>query len=255
MRDDKGTPERRYVPVGAWAVHTRAFGSAAAPPVVLVHGLVISSRYMVPTAERLAGDFRVLAPDLPGFGRSSKPARALDVPALADALLAWMDALALPEAVLVGNSLGSQVVVDLAVRHPARVPCMVLSGPTIDPYARSAAVQVARLLLVDAPQERLSLIPLHLRDTFRAGLPRAWATLRHALEDRVEAKLPQVQAPTLVVRGERDPVVSPRWAEEAAALLPFGRLAVIPGAPHAVNYSAPDAFARLVRGFVGAGAT
>jgi pimeloyl-ACP methyl ester carboxylesterase len=216
---------------------------------VLVHGLVISSAYMVPTAVRLAGAFRVLAPDLPGFGHSYKPRRTLDVPEHADALLAWMDALALSEAVLVGNSLGCQVAVDLAVRHPGRVSGLVLSGPTVDPRARRAAVQFARLM-VDATRERPSLIPLHLRDQLRAGWGRAWRTLHYALADRVEAKLPRVQAPALVVRGGRDPLVPQRWAEEAASLLPFGRLAVIPGGPHAVNYSTPEAFARLVRTFV-----
>ncbi len=56
--------------------------------VVLVHGLVVSSRYMVPTAERLAPHCRVFAPDLPGFGGSEKPPRVLDVAGLSDALSA-----------------------------------------------------------------------------------------------------------------------------------------------------------------------
>ena len=59
------------------------------PAVVLVHGQVISSLYMVPTARLLAEEFPVFAPDLPGFGRSGKPARVLDVPGMADALGAW----------------------------------------------------------------------------------------------------------------------------------------------------------------------
>lgn len=55
----------------------------------------------------------------------------------------------------------------------------------------------------------------------------------------------------LVVRGGRDFIVPQRWAEEAAALLPRGELVVIPGAPHVVNYTAPEPFSRIVAEFAG----
>jgi pimeloyl-ACP methyl ester carboxylesterase len=62
---------------------------------------------------------------------------------------------------------------------------------------------------------------------------------------RIETRLAALAVPTLVVRGARDPIAPQRWCEEAAALLPAGRLAVVPGAPHAVNYAAPEALAAL----------
>ncbi|HYF39880.1 MAG TPA: alpha/beta hydrolase, partial [Gemmatimonadales bacterium] len=127
--------------------------SAPSTPIVLVHGQVISSLYMVPTAKLLAPVFRVFAPDLPGFGLSDKPASVLSVPQLADALGMWMEVNALDRAVLVGNSLGCQIAVDLAVRRPDLAGCLVLSGPTIDPHARSALIQIARWL-ADWPGER-----------------------------------------------------------------------------------------------------
>jgi 2-hydroxy-6-oxonona-2,4-dienedioate hydrolase len=70
------------------------------------------------------------------------------------------------------------------------------------------------------------------------------------LRDPVEEKLPLVEAPTLVVRGGRDLIVSQRWAEEFAALLPRGRLLVVPGAAHAVNYDDPEALADAVLRFL-----
>jgi pimeloyl-ACP methyl ester carboxylesterase len=216
---------------------------------VLVHGQVISSLYMVPTARILARDFPVLAPDLPGFGRSGKPPEVLTVPELAQALGEWMEAVGLSSAALVANSLGCQVVVDLAVRRPQLVAALVLAGPTMDPSARRAGTQVLRWLR-DWPHERPSLALAHARDFALAGARRALRTFRHALADRIEEKLPLVRAPSLVVRGERDPIVPQRWADEATALLPGGRLAVIAGGPHCVNYSTPEAFARLVRAFV-----
>jgi pimeloyl-ACP methyl ester carboxylesterase len=245
------------VRVNGLPVHARVGADnderADAPAVVLVHGLVISSVYMVPTAERLAPRYRVYAPDLPGFGRSEDPGHVLTIPELADALLGWMDAVGLARPALVGNSLACQVIADLAVRHPDRVRCAVLAGPTMDPCARNAPVQTARFLM-DGPRERFSLVLKHLPDWCRAGLPRAFGTFRHALRDRIEEKLPRMTMPTLVVRGARDPIVPQRWCEEAARLLPRGRLAVIPDGPHAVNYSTPEPFARLVRAFVGDGA-
>ena len=219
------------------------------PTVVMVHGQVISSLYMVPSARLLVEDFPVLAPDLPGFGRSGKPAHVLTVPELADALGAWMEASGLRSAALVANSLGCQVVVELAVRRPEMVEALVLAGPTMDPSARRAGVQVARWVR-DWRLERPSLALAHLRDYALAGATRALRTFRHALADRIEEKLPLVQAPSLVVRGEHDPIVPQRWAEEAARLLPRGRLIVIPGGPHCVNYSTPRPFARVVRTFL-----
>lgn len=218
---------------------------------VLVHGLVISSLYMVPTAQRLAPFMRVLAPDLPGFGRSVKPSATLDVRGLADALREWMDVCGLSRVVLVGNSLGCQVIVDLLSRRPDGVVGAVLAGPTTDPGAPTMLRQILRAVR-DVPRENVFLMPLWAIDFFRAGIPRAWRSLHHALEHRIERELPALSLPVLVVRGERDPMVSRPWTEYVTSLLQRGRLHVIRGGSHAVNYTNPAEFAGLIRGFVGA---
>ena len=216
---------------------------------MLVHGLVVSSRYMIPTAERLAPYRLVFAPDLPGFGRSEKPHRVLDVSELSDVLSAWMGEVGLERAVLVGNSFGCQIIADLAVRHPGRIEQAILQGPTMDPRGRTVLQQVGRFLL-DMPREPLSFVPIELLDYLSAGMRRTWRTFRYALEDRIEHRLPYVRVPTLVVRGSRDPIVSQRWAKEVAELLPMGRLSVIPGAAHAANYGWAAEFARIIRTFL-----
>ncbi len=251
-RDGAGRLVDRWTTVGAWRLYARVSAAPApggAPPVVLVHGLGVSSRYMVPLARRLAPDYPVYAPDLPGFGRSDKPARALALPALADALAAWLAAAGLERPVLLGNSLGCQVIVQCALRHPGRLARAILVGPTLDPRARTVRQQGWRLL-VDAFREAPSEPLIAIRDYWRAGPRRVWATLRGALRVPVEEHLRRVAVPTLVVRGGRDPIVPQRWAEEVARLLPCGRLVVVPGAPHAVNYSAPEALARAIRPFL-----
>jgi pimeloyl-ACP methyl ester carboxylesterase len=238
--------------VGGRPLFARVSGPPAradAPAVVMVHGLIVSSRYMVPTAKRLAPYCRVYIPDLPGYGHSAKPPCTLNVPALADALAGWMQAVGLRHAVLLGNSFGCQIVVDLAARYPERVERIVLIGPTTDPHARTAHQQVAHWLL-NLPGEPVPLGFVVARDVWDMGPHRALATFRYMLRDDIAVKLPRVGAPTLVVRGGRDTSVPQRWAEEATRLLPRARLIVIPGAAHTLNYNSPKKLLRAILPFV-----
>ena len=209
------------------------------PTYVLVHGLGMSGRYMMPTASLLAPHGRVMLPDLPGFGESGKPARFLTIPELADALAGWMMAHELPASVLIGNSLGAQVIADLAVRHPHFVERAVLVAPTVDPQARRVFTQAMRLL-ADIPREPMGLYGMGLSDYFQAGFGRVLQTLRHALVDPIVDKLPSVRCPVLVVRGGRDPIVPQEWVEQVARLIPGGRLIMFPEAAHAVNFNTPE---------------
>lgn len=225
-----------------------------ADTVILVHGLGVSGAYWLPTARLLSEHYCVLVPDLPGFGDSDKPPRALDMGELARALLSWMDAMGIDRAVLVGNSLGCQVAVRAAMAQPERVSRLILQGMTIDPEARNAATQITRLL-ADAFLEPPSLLPLVARDYLKCGFRRLIGTLRRILDDPIARNLTRIQVPTLVVRGGRDPIVPQRWAEESARLLPDGRLVVIPGGAHALNFGRPQAFAHVIRDFLESGAT
>jgi pimeloyl-ACP methyl ester carboxylesterase len=216
--------------------------------VVLVHGLGTSSLYIVPTAVRLAQDFRVYAPDLPGFGHSSKPSHALDLPALAEALQSWMSAAGIEAADMVGNSLGCQVIAEFGVRYPERLTRAVLQGPTIDGYARTTIRQMARFLR-DLPRERIPEYAINSHDYWRTGVRRGWETMQIALADRIEDKLPRMRMPVCIIRGAHDPIVSQRWVEDLARVLPNGRLIIIRGA-HTPNFSEPETFAGVVRAFL-----
>src|SRR5205807_1247146 len=91
------------------------------PTIVLVHGLSVSSHYMVPLARALAPYYHIYAPDLPGYGKSPKPAHVLNITEMADILAAWMRAMGLQQAVLLGNSLGCQTIMKFALRYPERI--------------------------------------------------------------------------------------------------------------------------------------
>ena len=227
-------------------VERAAIGSL---PIVLVHGLGVASPSMVPVGEALAPHHPVYAPDLPGFGESGKPDRALTVDELADSLAGWMGAVRLERAAFLGNSFGCQVAVELAVRHPELVEWLVLQGPTMDPRARSMWHQVLRWLR-NSSGEHPAQLPILVRSYAQCGIRRLLKTFRHALEDPIEEKLPRVRVPTLVVRGSRDPIVPQRWVEEVVRLLPMGRLAVIPGGPHTLVHNMPQDLARVVREYL-----
>ena len=245
-------PKSKWACVDGLRVHYRASEHVATggrPAVILVHGLIVSSRYMVPTLKQLARHYWVYAPDLPGFGRSDKPPAVLDIPGLSGALSAWMDAVGLEGVALVGNSMGCQVIAHLAARRPELVERAVLLAPTMDPRGRSVPRHVARFLL-DVPREPPSVVPIELRDLLAAGARRGWLTFRYALEDLIEENLPRVRAPAIVVRGSRDPICPQRWAEEATRLLPNGRLVTLDGAAHAANFGEPTRFAEVIRDFL-----
>jgi 2-hydroxy-6-oxonona-2,4-dienedioate hydrolase len=230
--------------IGDLEVFTRFTGEGE--PVVLVHGYGVSGRYMVPLARALSTRFSVITPDLPGFGRSDRPPAPLGIDGLATTLASLLDALELERPAVVANSLGCQVVTELAVQRPERLGPLVLIGPTVDPEQRKARRQVFNGLR-DAAREPLSLLAVAAQDDLVCGARTLLATARSAFADRIEERLPLIEQPALVLRGERDGFVSALWAEQVASLLPNARLVVVSGEPHAVHYTRPE----LVAGIVG----
>lgn len=237
--------------VGGIRMHARrSIGSPPGSPlIVLVHGMVVSSRYMEPLARHLAPYARVHVPDLPGYGRSGYPDHILDLPELTDALVRWMDVVGIERPHMIGNSLGCEIIVDLAVRYPDRLERGVLQGPTTDPRRRTAGKTLAAWMVHNV-REPSGMTGIMIRDYRHAGLARVIRTFRMSLEDRLEGKLPHVRAPMLVVRGSRDVIVTQAWAEEVARLLPRGRLVVIPGVMHTINFYQPLELTRVVLPFL-----
>jgi len=239
-----------WVPLKAGRVYTRLGGiHSDHRPVVLMHGFVLASDYMMPIAHVLAPLCHVYALDLPGYGRSDKPQHGMELSDLADSVAEWMGVLKLRTAHFIGNSFGCQVITEFAARHAHLVGRLVLQGPTVDPKARTLGKQILRLLK-NSRIESPGLGRVMLRDYWRAGLRRILATARMALHDTVEAKLPRITAPTLVVRGSRDVLVSQEWAERVTQLLPRGQLLVLPGLAHTINYTAPVRFVEAIRPFL-----
>jgi 2-hydroxy-6-oxonona-2,4-dienedioate hydrolase len=217
-------------------VRLHALAGGEGPPVVLVHGYGVSGAYMRPLARVLGRSHSVYAPDLPD--RSG-------IPELSRALECWLDAVSMTRPAVVANSMGCQIVTELAARRPARIGPLVLVGPTVDPARRGARHQLCAALR-DSAREPWSLLALAARNNARVDVRPLLATARAALRDRIEDRLPPVRQRAVVVFGEEDGFVGREWAERAAALLPRGRLVVVPGEPHAVHYTRPRLVADIV---------
>jgi 2-hydroxy-6-oxonona-2,4-dienedioate hydrolase len=238
----------RWTTVGGLPLHVRAGGTSTEPPFVLVHGLGVSGRYFAPLGVELAREARVLVPDLPGSGRSAKPPRPLAISGLTGALAAFLDAEGIDRCRVIANSLGCQLAAELALRRPHQVAALALVGPAVDPTAPGAVRELLRLIS-DAPREPPQLVGIALSEYALFGPRRLVATGYSMLDYRLEHTLPRVFAPTLVLRGEHDPIAPQRWVEQAAALLPRGRAAVVRGAAHACHFSHPATVAELVLAF------
>jgi pimeloyl-ACP methyl ester carboxylesterase len=240
------TFESRRREACGYGLHVREGG--AGDPVLLVHGLGVAGAYFEPLGRELTRWFRVSIPDLPGWGVSERPPRALTIEELADVLADFVGCDDNAPA-LVANSLGCQIVVALASRHPECVRAAILVGPTVDPAYRGWLSHAIRLI-VGATREQSGLFPVVLRDYLRMGPVRMFAAARAALADEPERRLPKVEAPVLVVRGERDALTTLRWARRCAALAECGAFVEVGGAAHAAHVSQPGHVAELVRRFL-----
>jgi 2-succinyl-6-hydroxy-2,4-cyclohexadiene-1-carboxylate synthase len=253
----------------AW--HLRLSGTG--PPALLaLHGFTGSGRTWEGLAEALG--MGVVAPDLPGHGMTPTGGIA-SVEATADALVAAVETVAdLPIDVL-GYSMGARVALRLAIEHPDAVRRLVLEAPSAgiaDPAERArrrdADEARARLLdeqgieaFLDAWEREPVLagdanlaagVRVHLREVrdehTAAGLA---ASLRAAGQGSMEPlhrRVCELTAPSLVIVGGNDPARG--RAEAVAAGLRSARIAVVPGAGHAVHLARPDTFAALVRDFL-----
>ncbi|WP_312241068.1 alpha/beta hydrolase [Pantoea sp.] len=242
-----------YQQVGPWRMFTRVTpDEKPGLPVVLVHGLVLAGRAMEDLALALGRDYKVLVPDLPGFGGSALPNSepVLNVDQLADALWMWLQQNKLECAVWVANSFGCQVLAALAVRYPDAVAGLVLQGPTVDRHARSLPRQIWRDWRNGKQETQRPPGEISRVDYAKAGLRRAFGTFQLMLRDRIERRLPHITAPTLILHGSRDIVAPARWVEELASLLPNGELLTLPNGTHTLNYVYPWSFCRAIRPFV-----
>ena len=228
------------------------------PPLLLVHGAGGSHRHWPLEALALPAR-RVIAVDLPGHGESPGPSRRT-VAGYARDLLAFLDALALPRAVVVGHSMGGAIALTLALDAPGRVAGLGLVSTgarlrvspailqaTADPAAFAGAVEVMTDWTLGPGASPA------LRREFGEGLRRLPAEVAHGDFCACDAfdvreRLGEIRVPTEVVCGDADRSTPPRYSEFLQAHIAGARLHLIPGAGHLVALEAPAPTAAALAG-------
>jgi len=228
---------------GAGWVRVSTIGKGGTRPFVLVPGIGVASNYF----ERLAPNLNEFGPvhalDLPGFAGVPHPDEALSIRQYADLVGFAIDRLGLDDPVLVGHSMGTQVVVDLVARRP-EFTTLVLIGPVINPCERRIGLQAVRFL--QAARHEPGRVKLLALTAYLFCGPKWFSRiLPRMMRFPIERALPHVQADTLVIRGEFDAVAPRDWVRQVGELLPSSRLWEIPGAAHSVMHAHAEEVAKL----------
>ncbi|MBM7410687.1 pimeloyl-ACP methyl ester carboxylesterase [Clavibacter michiganensis] len=233
------------IPSGAPSGVDSSGPAPARPSFVLVHGIGVSSRYFHPVAAFLAEHGDVYAVDLPGYGESPRVRRDVTLDDHAEVVAAVIRMHGLVDPVVVGHSMGTQIVARLAVDHPEVADRIVLVAPTLPPRTRGL-VRAALALTVDTLREPLLANAVVLGDYFlRCGIPYYLRQLPHLIDDAIEERAPRIRARTLVIVGDRDAVVDRPFARDLAERIPRGTYRVARG-PHVVMYTDPLGVARAI---------
>jgi pimeloyl-ACP methyl ester carboxylesterase len=215
---------------------------------VLIHGLAGSTRWWDASLPGLARSFQVYAVDLPGFG-DNRRTEPFTLERAAEQLAAWMDAVEIERASIVGHSMGGYVAADFAARFPERVNRLVLVDAVVRPYEHPLREPV-RGVLDTARTLPVRYWRILLGDALRAGPATLHNATRAVLAADLRPRLGQINAPTLVIWGERDNLVPLEYGKLLAESLPNARLEVIEGAGHNPMWDRPDELNRLVAGFL-----
>lgn len=274
--------QRRTITVHGNEISYRTGGRG--PVLLLVHGMAGSSTSWLPVLEDLAPHVTVLAPDLPGHGRSAKPRGDYSLGAQASILRDLLVALGHDRATIVGQSLGGGIAMQLAYQHPERCERLVLVsagglGKEVMPLLRALAAPGAEYVLPLGCQPAVrSVVETVAGWAARVGLrpapavvemwraytslidPETRAAFLHTLRAVVDLEGQRVSAhdrlylarqmPTLIVWGEDDPIIPVSHAHDAHAAMPGSRLEVMPGLGHFPHCEAPRRFARILLDFI-----
>ncbi|PZE88234.1 alpha/beta hydrolase [Curtobacterium sp. MCBD17_008] len=224
-------------------VRVSSIGEPGERAFVLVAGLGIASTYYERLAPHLNEYGPVHALDLPGFAGVPRFRGAVSIERYADAVEAVIDELRLHDPVLVGHSMGTQVVTEVAARRPD-VSDVVLISPVLDPASRS--VRRAALRFLRSSVHEPSAVRWHAVTAYALC---GWHWFRKVLPEMIaypiEERAADVQARTLVVRGEHDALVPRSWVRRLARALPYAVLREVVGGAHSVMHAQADAVARL----------
>lgn len=223
--------------VGDHQIHYLRAGDG--PPVVLLHGGASDCRDWLGTIAILSHSYSLYAPDLIGFGLSSRDNSGYYLSDFVEFTLEFIQTLGLGSVVLVGHSIGGRVCLEIALHHPEKVRRLVL----IDTVGFSRLARWGRFLGTAAWAVRKVLRRPQPYPKFlgKYGDKKDWMCLE---------ELPTLKVPTLIVWNRHDPYHPLGGALRAKELIPKARLEVIAGYGHAPHVQKRDFFNSLLLGFL-----
>jgi len=258
--------------------------AGSGPPVVLIHGMLNSSRHWREVAMRLADRHTVIAPDLIGHGDSATPRGDYSLGAHAASIRDLLAVLGIERATIVGHSLGGGVAMQFFYQFPQRTERLVLVssgglGHEVSPLLRTASLPGAALMLSLAAHPRLLSGVRHLGDRMRASGSRKGVYLQafaralrpleepdarkaflHTLRSVIDVHGQRVSAqdrlylldrmPTLYVWGERDHTIPLAHGRDAQLASPGSRFETLPNAAHFPHLEDPAALAAVLADFL-----
>jgi pimeloyl-ACP methyl ester carboxylesterase len=260
-----GGARSRYVTVAGHRIHYYTMGPDLGAPAVLVHGLggrCEDWRNLAPYFVRMG--FRVYMPDLPGYGRSDKPADfSYSIQDEAAAVTGFMDALGLKQVNLGGWSMGGWIATYLAAKHPDRVTRLMLFDSAglyekpawnTDLFTPVSAMELDRLdaLLMPHPPAVPSFVAA---DILRFSRNRAWI-IHRAVDsmltghDATDKLLPQLKMPVLIVWGALDHITPLSQGEAMHRLVPQSQMEVVPACGHLAPVQCADLMGPTVAHFL-----
>jgi 3-oxoadipate enol-lactonase len=237
------------------------------PPIVLSHGFLMDHEMFRHQVAEFAPAYRVVTWDQRGFGRTETDGRPFTYWDSARDLFALLDQLGIERAVLAGMSQGGYVSLRAALLHPDRVRALVLIDTQAPPedadrivgyramldswvqqgYQEDLATVVAGLIVGDPDEEP------RWKAKWAEWAPARLASAGPALLDRddISDRLPEIDAPTLVLHGDQDLAIPVTRAEELRDALGDCRdLVVVEGAAHAANLTHPEVCNAALRRFL-----
>lgn len=258
--------------------------AGSGPTVVLIHGMVNSSRHWEAVATRLASSYRIVAPDLIGHGDAATPRGDYSIGAHAASIRDLLTAIGVERATIVGHSLGGGVAMQFFYQFPQRTERLVLVssgglGHEVSPLLRGAALPGSAALLRVAARPRLvgaiagagarlrsrgNSTGIYLQAVARALGPLQEAGSRRAflqtLRSVIDVQGQKVSArdrlyllgdmPTLIVWGERDRTIPIEHGLEAERAIPNCRFETLAKAAHFPNLEDPEGLAAVLRDFL-----
>lgn len=248
-QDFEDAAPRPFIHAGRTTLVYRS-GREDGPDFVLLHGVGMGHAYWRGLAAELGASGTVYALDLPGFGDAPEPEEPLDMPGSGDLIAELIRGLGITRPVLIGHSMGTQLAVEAACRHPELFPELVLLAPTVNPAERTYLRQGLRLVQ-DMITPQLTTMYYGAIYYVKAGprwyLKKLGTMMRH----HVELRMPLIRAHTLVVRGERDRISPRGWAREVVRLIPDARLVEVPGHGHETMITGYPEVAAAIRTHLG----